>query len=387
MMDGLAIPFVEETEHVSVIRSATGSSMPHIVARVSAHTRAMAPILSCGLARAHRGNPAASIRVHSLVGIPVLFSGLASIPLLKADEAVLTHHHKVTLERLQCLYPAMPACFVHILSGTLPATVILHIKAFSLLFMIAILGPSNPLHAHGLFVLHNSITASWFHSLRLLASQYGLPDPLVTLTNPRTKLSMKSEARSKIRAFWHDKFVAEASTLPSLQYFRPSFIPPGQVHPLWTTCGSSSSAVRAATVQARLLSGRYRTDWLRRRWAPNESGACRLPGCGMSPGDTLHLLAGACPALASTQAKVISNWNDSLADFPALHKAVSTILAGPPNNLVAFLLDPSTTPAIIALTQQHGNTVTKTIFTLTRQWVWSTHRARLRLLGLHRYIM
>ena len=197
---------------------------------------------------------------------------------------------------------------------------------------------------------------------------------------------MKKEAKVRITAYWHQKLVSEAAILPSLQFFRPSFIPLGRVHPIWTTCGSSSSAVRAATVQARILSGRYRTDWLRRNWAPGESGACRLPGCALYPGDTLHLLAGACPALAPTQSRVLANWSENLTEFPVLYTAVSSIVSGAPNDFVSFLLDPSTSPEIITLAQQHGAVITDTVFSLTRQWVWSTHRARLRLLGLHRYL-
>ena len=64
----------------------------------------------------------------------------------------------------------------------------------------------------------------------------------------------------------------------------------------WWTYYSSSSAVRAATVMAKMLIGRNRLCWLRRLWT-QESGACLLPGCGQVPGDVTHLLSGECPAL------------------------------------------------------------------------------------------
>ena len=78
-------------------------------------------------------------------------------------------------------------------------------------------------------------------------------------------------------------------------------------HPLWWTCGSSPSAVRAATVQAKMLSGRYRTCWLRRHFGVGESGSCRLPGCGMVQGDTAHLLSWECPALLPFLTQTVSH--------------------------------------------------------------------------------
>ena len=165
--------------------------------------------------------------------------------------------------------------------------------------MIALLGPINILWKHGTYVLQHSLQLSWFSAVRDLTLQYSLEDPLLTLTSPpSSKTAWKTKVRSAVTAYWHRKLTAAASNLPSLLFLCPSFLSLGRgTHPLWVTCGSSPTAVRAATVQARMLSGRYRTDWLRRHWT-GESGACRLPACTFNQGDLPHLLTGACPALA-----------------------------------------------------------------------------------------
>ena len=170
--------------------------------------------------------------------------------------------------------------------------------------MIALLGPSNILYQHGVHVLHNSIKNSWFTQVRDLSLQYSLPDPLHILISPPPKNSYKTDVKTAVISFWRVFLIAQAESLPSLCYMKLSFLPLGHgAHPLWWTCSSSSSAVRAATVMAKMLSGRYRSCWLRRHWT-QESGACRLPGCGMVPGDVAHLLSGECialqPSLATT---------------------------------------------------------------------------------------
>ena len=139
-------------------------------------------------------------------------------------------------------------------------------RQLGLLYMIARLGPASILWKHGTYILHHHIKHSWFTQVRELTFQYSLPDPLLILTSPPTsKPAWKATVRCGVIASWHGKLVAEAENLPSLLFLRPSFIPLGTgSHPLWTTCGSSSTAVRAATVQARMISGRYRSDWLQR---------------------------------------------------------------------------------------------------------------------------
>ena len=204
---------------------------------------------------------------------------------------------------------------------------------------------------------------------------------------PSSKAAWKTQVRSAVTAYWHRKLTAAASNLPSLLFLRPSFLPLGRgTHPLWVTCGSSPTAVRAATIQARMLSGRYRTDWLRRHWT-GESGACRLPACTSNQGDLPHLLTGACPALAPSLTKTLQYWDRSLSPLPHLLPPVQTALQASPHAFTQFLLDPSTDPKVISLVQLHGRGILDVYFRLVRSWIWTAHRKRLQLLGLDMYLV
>ena len=319
--------------------------------------------------------------------ICLFYSGLATLLLSPPEVASLYSHQKVTLERLQQMYPRTPSPAVYFLSGTLPAPATLHKRQLGLLFMIAKLGPHNILWKHGIYILYNEVKHSWFTQVRELTQQYSLPDPLLTLTSsPVSKLAWKGAVRRAITAFWHRKLVSKAKALPSLQFLRPSFIPLDcGTHPLWTTCGASATSVRAATVQARMLSGRYRTDWLRRHWT-GESGACRLPACTSSRGDLPHLLSGACCALAPTLARTLQYWFKSLSTFPHLLHPVQTALLASPEAFTTFLLDPSTDPGVLSLVQVYGQSILNNFFRLSRSWIWAVHRRRLVLLGLHMFL-
>ena len=261
-------------------------------------------------------------------------------------------------------------------------------RQLGLLFMIANLGPDHVLHRHALYILHHRIATSWFSQVREITLLYSLPDPLVTLTTPPTKAIWKSNVKSAVCQYWHAKLVSEAATLPSLCHLRASFLPIGQgSHPLWRTCGPSQSSVRSATIQARMLSGRYRTDWLRRHWGPGESGACRLPSCTSPRGDLVHLLSAACPALAPTLARTLTHTMDILSPYPLLIATIQDALTREPGQFVSFLLDPSTDLSVIPLAQQHGREILVPLFRFSRAWVWAAHRQRLRLLGLHQFLL
>ena len=60
-MSGASLPLSSQAEHVGILRSSSGSNLPSITSRLASHTKSLYSIISCGLARNHRGNPAASL--------------------------------------------------------------------------------------------------------------------------------------------------------------------------------------------------------------------------------------------------------------------------------------------------------------------------------------
>ena len=57
-----------------------------------------------------------------------------------------------------------------------------------------------------------------------------------------------------------------------------------------------------------------------------------------------------------------------------------------PDDFLSFLLNPSTHPLVIALSQQLGKQATDELCFLTRSWLYTLHCARFRALGLWQYL-
>ena len=392
-MNGLKIPFSKDAEHVGILRSTTPGCMASLLARMTAHTRAVFSVLPAGLGRGHSGNCAGALRVKKLYGLPVLLSGLAALVLSKTEQESLNHHHKVQLERLQRLYPSTPEPVVFFLAGALPASATLHLRQLSLLCMIGRLGPESILHRHGRQILaaappeitsHPNLSShSWFVQVRQLTERYALPDPLMILAYPPSREEWKKTTRLRVTEHWAIHLRAHASSLPSLNLFRASHMSLSCPSPIWSSCYSSQYEVKKAVVQARMGSGRYRTCWLRRHWAEKESGACRVPGCsGDTPGTLLHLATGQCPGLAAATAAAAQHWCNYTGEFPFLLPLLQEYARADPNVFLGFLLDPSTQPPVISLAQEVGRPVIDQLCHLTRTWLFMQHKERLKKLGL-----
>ena len=389
-MDSLRIPFSKEAEHVGILRSTNTGALVSVIARISAHTKALHAVLPAGLARRHFSNPAASLRIHQLYGLPVLLSGLAALVLGKAELEALDHQHKITLERLLRLYPRTPAPVVYLLAGSLPASAHHHCRQLGLLGMLARQGPASILHRMATFILSAPIISNhasrnlWFFQVRNLCLQYTLPDPLDVLAAPPTRGKWKRQVNCQVQTYWLAKVRAQAAALPSISHFRSTHLSLSSPSPLITLCKSSRHEIKKMTVQLRMLSGRYRTCWLRRHWSGNISGDCEVPGCTPgTPGTLAHIATGQCTGLTAATTAATEQWENFISLNPYLVNIFRSVSAASQDDFLAFLLNPTTHPEVLSLAHQHGKRAMEDVSFLTRSWLYEHHRARFRALGLY----
>ena len=383
-VDGLMISPSQEASHVGVVRCADGNG-PNITARLSAHRNAMFAVLHAGLAKGHRANPAASLRVETVFAVPVLLSGLASLVLTSKEEKIIDQHYKVHLQRLLRLHQSTPAPVVFFLAGCLPIQAQLHLKMFSIFGQLCRLKHGdNILARHALHVLSgaNPSTKSWFWRLRTLCLQYGLPHPTIWLSSQPSKMHVKTMAKAAVLQYWLDVLRTKASSLPSLRHLKTGYLGLMKCHPIFTTCGSSPWEVEKATTQARMISGRYRVEALTGHWVTwNREGWCSLPACWGKETNhkgTLESLLLSCPSLSETRADMLESSWLFLNNFPQISLLASTCFAMDP---LQFLLDCSTMAPVISAVQRGGQGVLHPLFKVTRNICHSLHNARVALLS------
>ena len=384
-VDGAQIIPSSQATHVGVVRSVVGGNSHHIVARLAAHRGAMYGLQHVGLAKGHRANPYASLRVEAVYGLPVLLSGLASLVLSSKEEQMLDQQYKVHIQRLLRLHQATPAPVVFFLAGCLPFLSHLHLRIFSLFGQLCRLRGGDNILAARARVIYSSAspsTKSWFWKLRQLCLQYGLPHPTEWLSARPSKSQVKSMTRSAVLQHSLDKMRKQADTLPSLQYMQTRFLGLTRCHPLYRSCKSSPWELEKATTQARLLSGRFRVEALTGHWVPwNRQGLCSLPDCwntAHSHKGTVESFLMSCPSLANTRAELHVFQSSFLQTNPGLANLVRQCLA---ISAVQFWLDCSTMAPVITAVQLEGESVLFTLFKLTRNYCHVLHKARQALLS------
>ena len=276
------------------------------------------------------------------------------------------------------LHERTPDPVVYFIAGCLPAEALLHLRQFSLFSMVIRL-PNNIHHKMARYILTTSSDSSqsWFIQVKKLLLQYNLPHPLRLLDSPLSKAALKKLFKNHVIDFWQTKLRRDAAPLSSLEYFKPQFMSLQITHPLWTSCGSNSYEICKAIIQAKMLSGRYRTDQLLRHFSDND-GLCTL--CHQNiPGSIEHLLV-QCPVLDESrkQLRLKLSTNDDISDTvkslinDSFHSVKTT---------TQMLLDCTAIPATIAAKQTEGPSVIQQIFRFTRSWCYTIHKTRLKLLG------
>ena len=336
------------------------------------------------MARGHRGNPAVGVRVHCLYGVPVLLSGIAALVLTTADINLIEGHYKETLRNLMRLHSKTPRSVIYFLAGSLPGIALIHLRQMSLFGMITRL-PGSILHKIAINTFSGNIPrSSWFWQIRELCIKYTLPHPLELLNSAPNKSDFKALVKKKIIDLWEQLLRGKASSLPSLGFFNPFFMSLQKPHHLWTTAGSSPAKVAKATVQALMLSGRYRTESLTKYWGPNKLGTCLMSTeCQNVSEDISHIIQ-FCPALTDIRKRLLEY---TTAYATSLPDCVSAVLLTNcdlnSSNFVQFILDCSILPEVISLAQSLYNQhdVFSSFFEVTRTWIYTLHRERLKRLN------
>ena len=374
VIDGTPVDFTSEAEHVGVIRSIHGN-MQNILNRIASYKKALASVGCAGLSRSKRVNPAASLRIHTLYAVPVLYSGLASLVLKASEMNIIAHHYKAIVQQLQRLHEKTPRSVVYLLGGCLPPEAILHMRQLSLFSMICRI-PNDPLNKHGKYVLTHCKRSckSWFFQILDLCDKYGFSHPLSYLEMPPNKLQFRNLVKTQVVSYWHYELIQECKGLKSLKYFRPELYSLTKPHYMWSNTGGKPYETSKATVQARMLSGRFRSEMFCRHFnSKNREGYCTASSCNNIPGTLEHILL-TCPSLNSTREQMYSMCLENTVMFPTLHQLIIDVLASSEETKTQFFLEPLSFQHVQQESESIGPQYIQTVSYITRTFVFRIYR-------------
>lgn len=150
-------------------------------------------------------------------------------------------------------------------------------------------------------------------------------------------------------------------------------------HPLWTTCGASSYEVNKACIQAKYLSGRFRTDKLLSHFSKKNSIFCQLHPEQPAVGDLEHHLV-LCPSLEDRRTLLFQYWDSLTSNSAPCREIITRMKSANLSMFMQFILDCSVFPEVISATQKHGGIIFRILFKATRTYCYSMYRERLKRL-------
>ena len=167
-------------------------------------------------------------------------------------------------------------------------------------------------------------------------------------------------------------------------YFKPEYMSLQKPHRIFTSCGSNSFEVHKAFIVAKMLSGRYLTDWLQRHWTGTKTGYCLLPGCVSHhiPGTLEHLLL-FCPSLHEKRLALLNLAKKISQEHPALQAILADFSSSAdPQSCMQLLLDCTAIPSVVRASQTFGSHIMNRLLYFARTWCYNVHRERVTQLGL-----
>ena len=187
--------------------------------------------------------------------------------------------------------------------------------------------------------------------------------------------------KSNIINYWERRLREDSVKLDSLKYFDPRFMSLTNPHPIWTSAKDNPYEVSKAVIQVRMLSGRYRTEYLCRHWS-GRSGICLAGTClGLNIPETIEHILIFCPSLSHARSISFDLWIATSKKYtyliPTIYKAMTMQHA----YRCQFILDCTSLPEVIHLTQIHGHNALRKLLHLTRTYCFTLHRERMKLLG------
>ena len=130
-----------------------------------------------------------------------------------------------------------------------------------------------------------------------------------------------------------------------------------------------------------MISGRYRSDFHCRHWTPsNRNGFCLAHTCTGIVGDLVHMLT-MCPLLQPTRARLVRFWQERTVGTPVLHNIIHKIIHSPPVVQVQFILNPCSSPPVLAVWGLLNQDHLFHLHYLVRTFAYYLHRAKMISLG------
>ena len=377
-LNGDTIDVVDTNEHLGLLVSGQHEEQKNVDKKLQLCRNSLFGLLGAGFAYKCMISPTVQLHLWRTYSLPVLLSGLCTLPLRPSNMKSLTIFQNKVHRGFLKLSQSSPVPCLYFLLSELPIEARIHISTLNT-FHTILSHPDTTVHKIIKYVLRmcESNSTTWSHHIKILSEKYDLPCPLLLLEEKITinKESWKLLVKTNITAF-HERRLREASESNSkMQYLNVKLLGlAGRPHPALQHILTTQD-VRKLRVHLKFLVGDYYHSQRLALDQPHLSPACKL--CSAPVESTEHVL-GTCSATAECRDRILPELLNTVA---AVQPSSHILLRPTKGELVQFILDCTSPNLGNNLRIPTQNPRVFEVFRVSRDWCFAISKERIRQLS------
>ena len=311
-LNGDSIDVVDTNDHLGLVVSGWNEEPKNIDQNICRCRGSLFALLGPAFNFRCKLSPVTQLHLWHTYSLPVLTTGLNSLPIRPSHMRPLTGFHHKILRGFLRLSPSSPVPSLYFLLGEPPLECRLHMHVFSLFYSVW----SNP-HSRIFKVLQYILKMSslqsttWANHVRLLCIKYDIADPLALLQQqPPTKSAWKEYTWTKIIVLTENSLRAKATNNSKMEYLNVQLAGlSGRPHPALTSV-TTTRDIPKLRLHLKFLTGDYPSYHRLARDRGTNDSYCRL--CTSPCEDTKHILT-ECRATSDLREKLLPELLNTVA--------------------------------------------------------------------------
>ena len=382
-LHGEPLQVAEDNDHLGLIVSGWDEEIKNIDLNIDSSRKSLFSLLGNIYSYRCKLSPTVLSHVWSIYVLPILRSGLAALPIRPPAMKVLTSFHHKVLRGILKLGSRSPTPPLYFLLGEPPVEAAVHMDILTLFWCIWA-NHQTKIHEIVKYLLKmaDSKSLTWTAHVRILCNLYDLPDPLQLLLSPSwSKQKWKDFTHARVLSHHEHILRVKASRNYKLQFLNCQTTGlSGRPHAVLNNILTTQDVVKCR-VHIKMLAGDYPCQYYVGK-DRNQDTSCKLCKHLVSPSlpnpseDMVHLLT-ACRATSDTRERILPDLLNAInIDMPT-----NPILRLQNNvQLAQLVLDPTSLNLPLDIRVSPDNPLLSTILPICRNYCFSIHKHRTRLL-------
>ena len=376
-LNGETILVADTNDHLGLIVSGMNEEQKNVDQNIQNCRKSLFSLLGAAYSYKCMLSPVTQVHLWRVYNLPVLLSGLSSLPIRPSDINPLKIFHNKTMRGFLKLSQSSPIPALHFLLGEPPIEALLHIQVLTL-FHNLWSNPSTTVFKLVMYILKmcKPTSTTWSNHVQILCKMYSLPSPLFLLEHEPawTKKKWNILIKTRIISFHEKKLREKAVNNSKMKYLNVQLLGlSGRPHPALLDVVTTQD-VKKLRAHIKFLAGDFFTAERSALDQPGTSSSCVL--CRTPVESVAHIMV-QCRAIADVHSRMLPELLNTVAQV----QPTCQIHCNPtPDELTQFLLDCTSINLRDNLRIPSHNPDIRKVFLVSRDWCFAVTNERKRLL-------